>query len=548
MRRLILITAVGIVAACGGAEETGDDAGTGNTSGEDGSGGTSSGSGGKSGSAGRAGSGPKGGSSGVGQGGEPSAGEGNSAGKSGSSGSGGSAGTMGGKGKSSTLPPGDCALDAPAFCEKFETPHPGGRGGDLDETRFSFARWAHSFQYFWFRVPASTYEDAWMPATFCGEPFEGILPPDDVRVCDGVGVDGVVSGQLNEVFDDQGDFGFQAMRIRQMFDFTDREGRIAWDVDGKINPHHSGHGWWFEVWITEDPQPLPYHEAPTVTAVPRAGVGFALRFGAGNCQHTEDSWGNALEAIVVAKDFEIEHWFDDIGYNMGDDRCFRSFDAKLNHFEIRLTQNRAEFWASDYEDPASFKLRAVQEDLDLSFSRGYVHFQHSHYNASKDGMAGCEEGVDGTCPSPSQTFRWDNVGFDGPVLPTPRAYEFPDNTAPDSEGAGGRHYGYYLTDKEFRKLGIDGVDLAGATRARLNLSFFTAPGRTLEYRFNGKAKRTYKVPKQDDTDYQLQTVSTDVPLADLVPGKNVLELKVAAPQTYEHEAVANLDLTLEVAP
>jgi hypothetical protein len=542
MRRLILITAVGIVAACGGAEETGDDAGTGNTSGEDGSGATS-GSGGKGGSAGRAGSGSKGGSSGVGDGGEPSAGEGNSAGKSGSSGSGGSAGTMGGKGKSSTLPPGDCALDAPAFCEKFETPHPGGRGGDLDETRFSFARWAHSFQYFWFRVPASTYEDAWMPATFCGEPFEGILPPDDVRVCDGVGVDGVVSGQLNEVFDDQGDFGFQAMRIRQMFDFTDREGRIAWDVDGKINPHHSGHGWWFEVWITEDPQPLPYHEAPTVTAVPRAGVGFALRFGAGNCQHTEDSWGNALEAIVVAKDFEIEHWFDDIGYNMGDDRCFRSFDAKLNHFEIRLTQNRAEFWASDYEDPASFKLRAVQEDLDLSFSRGYVHFQHSHYNASKDGMAGCEEGVDGTCPSPSQTFRWDNVGFDGPVYPTPRGYDVPNANERGPEG--GYYFGWYLIEGEALSFTAPSVDLTDALSASFNFNVMMEIGQELQYRFNGGEWHTFVLPPGPQELSTIRSFTLEAPLEELVTGDN--EIEVLMPQADTgYEGIGNLDITVEV--
>jgi hypothetical protein len=332
----------------------------------------------------------------------------------GSSGSGSHSGTgAGGNGGNGNLggaagsrfAPGDCGLDAPAFCETFETAHPGGRGGDLDENVWSFSRWAHLMQYFWYRLPAHTYSEKLFPATFCGEPFDGLLPGQDVRVCDGVGVDGTVSKQLNEVFDDQGDFAFHDMRIRQPFDFTDRTGTLVWDVDAKLNPYNMGHGWWIEVWITEDPSPMPYHEAPVVTAIPRRGVGLTFRFGANNCEHTADSWGNALESVVVAEDYQILHWYDDVGWETADDRCFKTTDAKLNHFELRITKDQLELWASDYQDPKSFKKRATVTDLDLGFTRGYVHFQHAHYNASKDGMEGCEENVPNTCPTPSRTFH-----------------------------------------------------------------------------------------------------------------------------------------------
>ena len=50
------------------------------------------------------------------------------------------------------------------------------------------------------------------------------------------------------------------------------------------------------------------------------------------------------------------------------------------------------------------------ENLNLSFTRGFVHFQHAQYNAAK--------AVDGVSLSARhQTYHWDNIGFDGPVLP-----------------------------------------------------------------------------------------------------------------------------------
>src|SRR5690349_1671962 len=95
-------------------------------------------------------------------------------------GSGGSAGSGGSVG---------VGCDGLAFCDDFETASPGGRGGDLDETRWSFGRWAHAVQYFWYRLPANTYPDAFVPATFCGSPFSNVLPPADARTCAGAGVD-----------------------------------------------------------------------------------------------------------------------------------------------------------------------------------------------------------------------------------------------------------------------------------------------------------------------------------------------------------------------
>ena len=68
-------------------------------------------------------------------------------------------------------PPGSCGLDQPAFCEDFETPKPGGRSGDLDESRFSFARWGHETRMHFVRIPATTEPDTLFPSVFCGKPL-----------------------------------------------------------------------------------------------------------------------------------------------------------------------------------------------------------------------------------------------------------------------------------------------------------------------------------------------------------------------------------------
>jgi hypothetical protein len=447
-----------------------------------------------------------------------------------------------------------CGLEDPAFCETFETPSPGGRGGDLDESTWSFARWGHEWGAFWVRVPATSRDDVLFRPTFCGELFEGILPGDDVRTCEGIGADGQSSNQLNEVFDDAGDFGINSMRARQLFDFTEREGRLVWDVDAKYNPHNLGHGWWIEVWITEDPAPIPYHEAPTVASLPRNGVGFAFRFG-GACGRDVDQWANSLENVHVIADHQFVHAYDGNAFEYETDwpsaeRCFRVEDGRLNHFELRITRDRAELWASDYDDLTTMRRRVVVPNLDLDFSRGYVHFQHAHYNAIKDGLvlegqSHCEEP---NCPTPSQTFRWDNIGFDGPRYPTPRAYDIEDDDTPGGT-LGGVRLGYPLADGAVRTFTVRGVDTSDAIAASFNFSGFDDPGDAIEVRFNGGAWHRSVTPLIDGLfmpdNTALRSMSIAVPLEELREGDNTIEVRALAPD-FE-EGIGNADLTIEVS-
>ena len=425
--------------------------------------------------------------------------------------------------------PASCGLDQAAFCETFDTPAPGGRGGDLDERAWSFARWAHAVQYDWLRLPASTMNDHVFPASFCGMPFSGILPPADVRICDGPSKTGVPSFQLNEVFDDQAAFALHSMRIRQPFDFAGRVGKVVWDVDAKVNPFNTGHGWWFEVWITADPAPLPHDHLDGVTSLPRNGVGFVFENGA-DCPEDAAAWNNALENVKVTHDDQLFHDYPFYQIGQTDRRCFRVADARLNHFELRIDKTRAELWASDFDDPSNLILRASVENLDLSFERGYVHFEHGGLNAAEDGNV-----------TSSQTFRWDNLGFDGPTLPLPRSYDVPDNTEMLS---GGVQLGWYIHDGLPHLFTVHGVELSGALSASFNFALQAGPGTALTYRLNGNAPHSFVYP---DTGVPGGThgFSVTAPLSELLPGDNTVEVQV--PTTATVESIGALDLTVEVA-
>jgi hypothetical protein len=442
--------------------------------------------------------------------------------------------------------PGACGLPSPAFCETFSTAHPGGRGGDLDETVWSMARWAHRVEHLWVRAPARTYTDRLFPATFCGAAFSGILPEDDARICEGLAADGTMSMMFNEVFDDQGDYAVHSMRIRQPFDFTDRTGTVVFDVDAKVQPFNLGHGWWVELWITEDPMPIPHDELSSASSYPERGIGFALRHGA-DCPEAEDDWQSGLETVIVvdghAPTRVVPFW------ELEKDeatRCFRCADGRLNHLELRISTDRAELWVSDYDDPDDLILRGAVSDLDLPFSRGFVHLQHGQFDAAKDGVRGCSPRNPTLCATPSQTFRWDDIGFDGPTYPTPRSYEVPNNTEPGPDDT--VRFGWLLDDGLPRTFTVTGVDPRGAVAAQLSFSVFAAAGQTLQYRVNGGTPSTFVVPTVEGAflGTSLRGHSVPVDPGDLVAGDNTIEVVVLDPVFVE--GIGNIDLTIEVEP
>ena len=212
-----------------------------------------------------------------------------------------------------------------------------------------------------------------------------------------------------------------------------------------------------------------------------------------------------------------------------------------NRIQLRINARRLEVWFSDAGSNSMRMLQSV-DGLDLSFSRGYVHFTHAQIGA--DDRAGQSRGV---------TFNWDNIGFDGPRLPVPRAYDIPDATARSVfEGIDVLNLGYgirngklYTTDdREIAHLMFEDVDLAGATEARLNLGTRGfAKGTVLRYRLNSGPWHDYPYPVGDDRDglNVSQAESIPVPLAELRQGANTLEFDRTSPHWM---VVQNIDLTL----
>src|SRR6185295_1901951 len=72
-------------------------------------------------------------------------------------------------------------------------------------------------------------------------------------------------------------------------------------------------------------------------------------------------------------------------------------------------------------------------DVDLPFARGYVTIStHNHATAKYSGPDGCY----GVPELDAWTARWDNVGFDGPVIANWRDYELADAMTPGQDGSG----------------------------------------------------------------------------------------------------------------
>jgi hypothetical protein len=233
----------------------------------------------------------------------------------------------------------------------------------------------------------------------------------------------------------------------------------------------------------------------------------------------------------VTDDYKFIHAYPNSQLDETPDRCFKVADAHLNHFELHISKDRAELWASDYDDPSSLKLRTTVPQLDLKFTRGYVHFQHAQYNAAKDGHV-----------TPSQTFRWDNVGFDGPTYPTPRGYDVANNTEVIGNGT---RLGWYLDDAKPHTVTVHNVNLTSALSASFNFTVMEPMGQTLEYAFNGKPAHTFVVPERDGSSSQnsIRGFSVDVPLDELVNGDNTITLRVPNPILWE--GIGNMDLTVE---
>jgi hypothetical protein len=444
-----------------------------------------------------------------------------------------------------------CDVAAPAFCDTFDSPATvRGRGGDLNSARWSTARLAPSDMS---GSVADPTRAAPIPACKASFTQTSVFPPDDTLICD---PSGNRSAQLMTAVAIQ-NYGNNSYMIRQPFDFLGRTGKIVFDVDAASSGIL---GAWIGIDITQDPVPAPtFREFENFEPGPVPRNGLMLKWSE-VCGQTNNfvTLGNVLYyrdyvPTTVTPTFSVN------GAN-----CARTRTGSLNHFEVRVSQTSLEVWASDFSNDngntfPNFR-RIYAGNLNLNFSRGYVHISARNHATVKYGFG---EGA---------VYRWDNVGFDGPVLPMGRGYEVPNNNSSTThDGAPMRNLGWQLQDgsvsgkpagmynpsTRVSPFSIPNVELSGIVNARVTLNaFFNTIGRTattswgLAYRFNGGALRNRMLSATE-----VQVLNTagsagnialviDVPIGDVLAGTNTLEfLPVGAPMDLP-PAIANIDLLL----
>lgn len=429
-----------------------------------------------------------------------------------------------------------CHLDNAAFCDAFTEPSPGGRAGALDDAKWGFARLGFgSSDGGKFAFPKS-------PINVCGT-WNTVAPGGpDSDFC--VGEDGIA--RWAEGFDDNGDFQYLSARIRQPFDFAGRTGTLQWEADARTS---GTHGWWVEVWFTEDPVPGANFHAPDQLVSSANAVGVVLGL---NCGVDAAELGTAgagkmgVSEILTVRDYVVETTYN--GANFDNTRCVDSEQGILNKFQFKLSEGRIEILGTHAGDDTYVSLG--ESDLALPFSRAYVHFSHVHYNAHKAYV-----------PS-FQSYQWARVAFDGPQLATPRSYPVADSLSPATSTSGNTsevfHIGYAVTDgvaydfndtpSSPKALVVSGVDVSGATGARIVLNTSRVnTGDTIRYRMNGKAWRDYQVPVVGN--WARQGFVLPVDLADVQQGNNTIELAtnteaINMPPNSMH--IANIDLEIDI--
>lgn len=346
-------------------------------------------------------------------------------------------------------------------------------------------------------------------------------------------------------------YGQNSYRIRQPFDFAGRTGKIVFDADATVIKSEIG---WVSVEVVEDPTNAPTFILATDNdddaAVPKNG--FELQF-QGSCAGFSAVPSFSLRLIQVLVNRERTN------FEPATPVCIPTHAGNLNHFELLVSQQKIEIWATPYSaDGKSFTnaILLYTAFVNLPFARGYVSITtHNHASIKYSDNNALDAWV----------ARWDNVGFDGPVIGNWREFEVADSLIPGNN-AWNRNgpvtsVGYRIADaanSPAQILLLHNVNINNAIAARLSVSAWYdshAGGAdpsafVLRYRLNGKAWHD-RITTTDEAALLASPLShgqisqmMDVPLSDLVQGENTLEfVTFNVPQGYP-PLVANIDLVL----
>ena len=444
-------------------------------------------------------------------------------------------------------PPG-CGLTAAAFCDTFDAPVQGtARAKELDGRRWSLSRvWGAL-------TTAMTIGPATVTNCRGGLPAR-VYPPNDTLVCDPTA--GIASRHLLVAAAAQ-NYGTHALRIRRPFDFAGRTGKIVLDTDATSANDLVG---WLSVSVTDEPIGSPsFSQIPGAGnseggIIPKNGVEVHLM----TCPQAQ------LPSARISSIHEFRSYADHLHRYVEGGPCIRTQRDRLNRLELRLSQSRIEVWGTNFSaDGTTFDAPILlgSANLGLTFTRGYVHLT-THNHAS---MKYSNDTIDAV------VTRWDNVGFDGPVIDDAVEFEVPDALV--SSGANQVDVGWLvpLANKpEKRVVTLRGVEVTGATSARLAFTMqylqnafgdadFSLYG--LEYKLNGgpvhrsmltageRALLESGVVLQGDAAGEANPVIwgalgqvLTVPVSELRAGDNTLEIAIIGVPDHIPATLANIDL------
>lgn len=301
--------------------------------------------------------------------------------------------------------------------------------------------------------------------------------------------------------------------------------------------------------ITEDPAPIPSYSIGNQNnseggAAPRSAL--LIRFI--NCSST-DEFG--VDFIDVLENYQ------DSLFRADPVVCVPAQQGALNHIEITVSQDRVEVYATPSSaDGLAFDTPELLHaaDVNLPFTRGYVQLtvhNHASIKYSEDRLG---EYYD------AWFTRFDNVGFDGPVLTGWKEFEVPSSLIL-GEGATSvsgpvMSVGYRVpdvADGPSETIPIENVELDGIKSAALAVaSWYSTSGEVeqynLRFRLNGGAWHDRPLTSGEvalltgGRSHGALSQMLEIPVSDLKEGTNTVEfVSENVPQSYP-PVVSGIDL------
>jgi hypothetical protein len=385
-----------------------------------------------------------------------------------------------------------------AFCDTFDEAegNPATRSGDLDATIWGVSRTTTQISF------GSNMYNEWLPATLlgCGA-AQTVLPPNDVRICD---------GRLHSAVSDGGGQPILAMYPKQPFDIAGRTGTAVFDVSADAAGPHSA---WPEFWWTDQPIPAPGALVPAQEPYARNSIGFLL---------ASDGCGSGRTSVykfLMTRNYE----FSEIPTTPVGCVTKGSATGALNHFEVKISETRIEVYGSDAGSSAVRLL--AYANVAVPLTRGVIWIENAHYNACKAVLP---------IKQCDHTFTWDNVGFDGPALYRDLTFDVQDALVP--RGNGRVNLGYLLDATG--SLNVDGVYWEHTpSQAYVGFNFWNNSAAIPTVRVNGGPWHTMAWPFDGAASWR--TIAIPIPLNELRPGTNTIEFQGA----YE-VVVSNINIIL----